>query len=161
MHGVKLILQSHGDKVFSRILKPKQASDASSVSLFQSAEMQKHIVQVQELHRLIDLQPTWDAADRVMCVSAIGDLTSILEEVYEMRLRQRPAVGLMQILIGWIYRLPRDFVGQLEQKDLLALVILAHWAGLLKFIKFVWFMKGWAEHVLDGVYMFLPTDMWG
>lgn len=160
MHGVKLILQSHGEKVFSGILEPKQASDSSSVNLSQSAEMQEHIVQVQELHRLIDLRPIWDAADRVMYVSAIDDLTSTLQEVYEMRLRQRPAVGLMQILIGWIYRLPRDFVGQLKQKDPLALVILAHWASLLKFMESVWFMKGWAEHVLDGVYRFLPTDMW-
>lgn len=33
-----------------------------------------------------------------MHVSTIDDLTSILEEVYEMRLHQRPTVGLMQIL---------------------------------------------------------------
>lgn len=160
MHGVKLIVQSYSEKVFSGILEPKQASDVSSVSPFQSAEVQEHIAQVQGLHSLVDLQPVWDAADRIMYVSAIDDLTSTFEEVYEMRLCHRPAVGLMQILIGWIYRLPREFVAQLEQKDPLALVIFAHWAGLLKFMESVWFMKGWAQHVLDGVYTFLPTDMW-
>lgn len=160
MNGVKLIVQSYRAKVFSGILEPKKDPEASKMSPFQSVEVQGHIAQVQELHSLLDLQPAWDAADRVVYVSAIDDLTSTVEEVYEVHLCQRSAVGLMQILIGWIYRLPQEFVAQLEQKDPLALVIFAHWASLLKFMESVWFMKGWAEHVLDGVYMFLPVDMW-
>lgn len=160
MHGVRLILQSHHEEVFSGILKPSVNTDQPSMSPSLQSEMQEHITQVQGLQRLVDLQHSWDAADRVIYVSAIDNLTSTLEEVYGKRSLQKPAVGLMHILMGWLYRLPREFVAHLEQKEPLALVILGHWAGLLKFMESVWFMEGWAEHVLNGVCAFLPADMW-
>lgn len=161
MHGVKLILESHHSKVFSGILEPRPSSDISNMSPSMKNELQKHIAQVQGLQRFVDLQHSWDAGDRVIYVSAIDNLTSTLEEVYQKRSLRKPAVSLMHILIGWLYRLPRDFVAQLERKDPLALVILAHWAGLLKYMESVWFMKGWGEHVLNGVCAFLPADLWG
>lgn len=161
MHGVKLILESHHSKVFSGILEPRPSSDSTFVDPLMQNELQKDIEQVQGLHRLVDLQHSWDAEDRVMYVSAIDNLASTLEEVYEKRSLHKPAVGLMHILIGWLYRLPRDFVAQLERKNPLALVILAQWVGLLEYMESVWFMKGWGKHVLNGVCAFLPADLWG
>jgi len=160
MHGVKLILESHHDKVFSGILEPKPSLDVPNMSPSLRNELHKHIAQVQELQRLVDLQYRLGAGDRVMYMLAVDNLTFTLEEVYQKRSLRKPAVGLMHILMGWLYRLPRDFVAQLERKDPLALVILAHWAGLLKYMESVWFMKGWAEHVLNGVCAFLPADLW-
>lgn len=160
MHGVKLILESHYEKVFSGILEPKKGPPLPSMSPPMRNEMDKHIAQVQRLQRLIDLQISWDAADRITYVLTIDNLTSTLEQVYEKRSLQKPAAGLMHILMGWLYRLPREFVTHLEQKEPLALVILAHWAGLLKFMESVWFMKGWAERVVNGVCAFLPADFW-
>lgn len=160
MHGVKLILESHRNKVFSGILEPKPNSDVPNISPSLQNELQNHIAQVQGLQRLVDLQHLWDAGDRVMYVSAIDNLTSTVEEIYQKRSLRKSAVGLMHILMGWLYRLPRDFVAQLERKDPSALVILAHWAGLLKYMESVWFMKGWADHVLNGVCAFLPADLW-
>ncbi|EYE89998.1 Zn(II)2Cys6 transcription factor domain-containing protein [Aspergillus ruber CBS 135680] len=161
MHGVKLILESHRKKVFSGVLEPKPSSDIPNMSPSMQNEMQEYTAQVQGLQRLVDIQHSWDAGDRVMYVSAIDNLTSTLEEVYQKRSLHKPAVGLMHILIGWLYRLPRDFVAELERKNPLALVILAHWAGLLKYMESVWFMRGWGEHVLNGVCAFLPADLLG
>ena len=33
----------------------------------------------------------------------------------------------------------------------MALVILAYWAMLLKYMQSVWFMKGWDVHVMGGI----------
>lgn len=46
----------------------------------------------------------------------------------------------MDVLIGWIYRLPEEIIGSLERKEPHALVILAHWAVLLKSMNSAWFM---------------------
>ena len=160
MHGVRLILQSYHDKVFSGILKPIVNHDAPVLSGPLCSEMQEHIAEVQKLQHLLDLHHPWDAADRVMYVSAIDNLTPTLEEVYGKRALKTPGVAFMHILMGWVYRLPREFVVQLEQKEPLALVIFAYWADLLKFMEPIWFMKGWAGHVLNGVCSFLPADLW-
>ena len=158
MHGVRLILQSYHDKVFSGILKPIVNHDAPILSRPLQHEMQEHKAHVQGLQRLLDLHYAWDATDRAMYMSAIDNLTSTLEEVYRNRALQMPGVGFMHILIGWVYRLRREFVLKLEQKEPLALIIMVHWADLLKLMESVWFMKGWAEHVLNGVCAFLPAD---
>lgn len=160
MHGVRLVLQSYHEKVFSGILKPIVNHEVPVLSGPLRSEMQEHMAQVQKLQHLLDLHHPWDAADRVMYISAIDNLTSMLEEVYGKRALQTPGVGFMHVLMGWVYRLPREFVAQLEQKEPLALVIFAHWADLLKSMESVWFMKSWAEHVLNGVCAFLPADLW-
>jgi hypothetical protein len=48
-------------------------------------------------------------------------------------------------------------VSLLEQKEPLALIILAHWGMLLKYMRSVWFMEGWGEHMVSGVRSALPA----
>ncbi|KAJ5160276.1 uncharacterized protein N7482_007280 [Penicillium canariense] len=150
LRGVKLILMSHHAKVFSGILEPKGEEPEHSLSDSMRVELHEHTIHVEALRRLVEQEIT-DEADRSMCTAAINDLLEIMREVYTKRSHGNPGVGLMHLLIGWIYRLPGELVGRLEQKESRALVILAHWVVLLKYMDSVWFMRGWAEHVLMGI----------
>lgn len=160
MNGVKLVLESYREKVFSGILEPKDEPPVASISESMRAELQGHAAHVQALRALIELEVI-DDDDRKMYMLVIDNSMQTLGEVYEKRSAKLPPVGLMQVLIGWLYRLPPRLVSLLEQKEPLALVVLAYWAMLLKYMRSVWFMEGWAEHILSGIWTFLPEDYQG
>ncbi|KAF4539473.1 putative C6 finger domain protein [Lasiodiplodia theobromae] len=65
-----------------------------------------------------------------------------------------------QVVMGWIYRTKQDFILCLEQKRPMALVILAYFAPLLKSMEPMWYMRGWAEHIVAGVHMFVDEHYW-
>ena len=149
MNGVKVILESYQEKVFSGILQPKGGSHVHSISPSLQGELDEYAVHIQAVQRLVE--ETSDEVDCAMYVVAINDLLGTVNEVYEKRSAQKPSVGLMQVLMRWLYRLPRKMVSLMEQKEPPALILLAYWAVLLKYMRSVWLMKEWDEHVLSGI----------
>jgi hypothetical protein len=157
MNGVKSILHSYHEQVFAGILEPKINPEALSVSPLLRSELDEHILRIQAVQQLVD-QTFLTKTGNAIYTSAINELLVVLNEVYEKRSSQKSPVGLMQVLIGWVYRLPDELTSQLEQKEPVALVILAHWAVLLKYMQAVWFMKGWDAHVVMGVWNSLEAE---
>lgn len=151
MNGVRSIVESHRSEVFTGVLEPKPQPLAPIVELsLERSEMDSHIAQLQEIRTLVR-QKLQRESDVTMYDSVIDDLITVMNEVHNKRSIRWPPVGLMQLLIGWVYRLPDAFVKQLERKEPTALVILAYWAMLLKYMQTVWFMKGWDVHVMGGI----------
>lgn len=162
MRGTKLILHLYHDKVFTGILRPKHKikNDVSGSTISPSLrdDLNDHTVRIENTRQLLERLP--DSADQDMYTQVINGLLSTLNETHSRMLAETPAVGLLDVLIGWVYRLPERFVNLLEQKEPVSLVILAHWAMLLKYMRSVWFMEGWDEHVLYGIRASLPVDIW-
>lgn len=151
MNGVKFIVESYRSEVFTGVLDPKPQPTAPSFpSLSRRDEMDSHIEHLREVRKLIQ-QNLQHESDVAMYDSVMDDLLTVMAEVDEKRSIQWPPVGLMQVLMAWVYRLPDEFVNHLEQKEPMALVILAYWAMLLEYMQTVWFMKGWDVHVMGGI----------
>lgn len=150
MRGVRTIVMSYHGRIFSGILEPNVDETEPVLSDSMRIELHEHTIHVEALERFIE-QETTDEAERILYTNAINDLLEIMREVYEKRSTKDPGVCLMHLLIGWLYRLPEELVGLFEEKQPRALVILSHWAVMLKFMDSVWFMKGWSEHVLLGI----------
>lgn len=53
--------------------------------------------------------------------------------------------------LGWIYRMQDDFLEWLQNKEPLALVIVAYFAVVLKELESGWPADGWAEHIMAKV----------
>nr|XP_036582105.1 Sterol regulatory element-binding protein ECM22-like protein 1 [Colletotrichum truncatum]KAF6790662.1 Sterol regulatory element-binding protein ECM22-like protein 1 [Colletotrichum truncatum] len=51
----------------------------------------------------------------------------------------------------WMDNLTEDFIGCLKDGCPLALLILAHYAVLVKKLEFLWYMSGWAGRILCGI----------
>jgi hypothetical protein len=51
-------------------------------------------------------------------------------------------------VLGWLYRLPDGFVALVRRRDPGALVVLAHFALLLRTLRAAWWLDGWAEHLV-------------
>lgn len=157
MNGVKMMLQSHQDRIFSGVLEPKREPQTYVVVSSLCGELQQHTAHVQALQRLIDHEVP-DEIARIMYRKAINDLLKTVYKVYAKLSAQVPQVGLMQEVLGWLYKLPAEILNRLQQKEPLALAVLAYWAVLLRHMGQVWFMKGWDEHVLSGICASLPAD---
>ncbi|KAL0930502.1 Sterol regulatory element-binding protein ECM22-like protein 1 [Colletotrichum truncatum] len=52
----------------------------------------------------------------------------------------------------WAYHLQDDFVRRLQKKSPMPLVILAHFAVLLKTLEHVWWIAGWPQHIVSGIH---------
>lgn len=50
--------------------------------------------------------------------------------------------------LGWIYRIQDDFLERVQNKESLALVIVAYFAVVLKELEKGWPADGWAEHIM-------------
>lgn len=151
LRGVRTIVSSYHAMVFRGILEPKGEETEGVLSDSMRIELHEHATHLETVHRLIE-QDTTDETNRAMYKAVINDLLEKMREVYEKRSMGDPGVGLMHLVMGWLYRLPEDLVRQLEQKEPRALVVLAYWAVMLKYMDGVWFMKGWAEHILSGIF---------
>ncbi|EED17848.1 C6 finger domain protein, putative [Talaromyces stipitatus ATCC 10500] len=161
MRGVKSIVESHRSEVFTGDLAPNSQSMTVSVNpLLRKNETDSYLEHLQEMRTLIQQELPSDT-DRAMYNSVIDDLLAVRAEVNIKRSIQWPPVGLMQVLIGWVYRIPDEFVNRLEQKESMALVVLAYWAMLLKYMRSVWFMKGWDVHVMEGISASLQKEFHG
>ncbi|KAJ5098761.1 hypothetical protein N7532_005762 [Penicillium argentinense] len=156
MQGVKLTLSSYQWKVFTGILEPKPEEPLPGIEPSTRIEMHEHIVHVQAVESLITEEIPEE--DRSPYTSAINGMYDIMEQIYQRRSAQLSGVTYMHLVIGWLYRLQDRFVVLLEQKESRALALLAHWAVMIQFMEKTWFMKGWAEHVLSGISVYLQPE---
>ncbi|KAM0284016.1 hypothetical protein ACHAQH_002211 [Verticillium albo-atrum] len=60
--------------------------------------------------------------------------------------------GEIQHVLSWLYQLETGFVERLERKEPIALILLGHFAVLLRTLDRYWFMDGWAIHILAEVH---------
>ncbi|CAP97064.1 hypothetical protein EN45_083310 [Penicillium chrysogenum] len=157
MRGVRLIVISHRAKVFSGVLELRPNDQSRDLTAAMRDELHEHTIHTEAVKQLIERDIT-DNEARGRHLAVIENLLEIMREVYERRSAGSSGVDLMDLVMGWFYRLSEERIGSLEQKEPHILVILAHWAVLLKYMDSAWFMDGWAEHMLSGISTYLHED---
>ncbi|KAF7125541.1 hypothetical protein CNMCM5793_001780 [Aspergillus hiratsukae] len=150
MRGVRSILESRAAEIFSGVLTPEVLEGEACLGEELAEELERHKGRIREVQEFIRAE-TGDPKIREMYDSVLDSLQDTFDEVYRMRAAGKHGVSLMHLVIGWIYRLEERFVGLLEDKDPLALAVLAYWAVLLKYMQSSWLMAGWDGHVLSGI----------
>lgn len=66
-----------------------------------------------------------------------------------------------QNLFRWTYQLEEEFAALLQERRPVSLIILAHFALLLKNFEIIWFLQGWADHIMNGIQKFLDDHYQG
>ncbi|KAL4894712.1 hypothetical protein BDV59DRAFT_174848 [Aspergillus ambiguus] len=161
MRGVRSILESRREEIFTGILEPVPGPRADTIGPDLLAELVQHKQHIIGVKHFIELH-TVDQDTRDLCISACMNLMTTFEDVYEQRTLGRDGICLMAAIIGWIYRLPETFIIHLEDKHPFALIVLAHWSILLRYMQTSWLMVGWDKHVISGIRTSLREDfhMW-
>jgi hypothetical protein len=62
------------------------------------------------------------------------------------------------LIFRWLYTLPEIFASDLQQQEPLALLLFSPFVVLLKEMEAYWFVRGWPEHIMSGVYQYLNVD---
>ncbi|PGH27859.1 hypothetical protein AJ80_00409 [Polytolypa hystricis UAMH7299] len=63
------------------------------------------------------------------------------------------------ILTGaWLYQLSEEFLVCLKQRKPAALAIYAHYVVLVRDLRSMWLIDGWADHLISGTYHALPLE---
>ncbi|KAK1141864.1 hypothetical protein N8T08_008377 [Aspergillus melleus] len=155
MRGVRYILFSKHAEVFSGILDPGE-QESPKMTLALETELSEQGAHLSVARQFLD--HSVPESEKELYVSGMDKLIASFEEMHNIRSIRGDGANLMPAVIGWIYRLPETFVRRLEDKDSFALVILAHWSVMLKYMAPSWFMEGWDMHVISGIRSSLRVD---
>lgn len=58
----------------------------------------------------------------------------------------------------WLYTLPEIFASDLQQREPIALLLFSPFVVLLKELEAYWFVRGWPEHIVSGIYQYLNVE---
>ncbi|KAL4810611.1 hypothetical protein BDV18DRAFT_165297 [Aspergillus unguis] len=85
--------------------------------------------------------------------SAYSDYSNVLGRLRETYTTVRSSNGdNFPRIFYWLYTLPDTFIADLQNRQPLALVLFAFFAVLLKEVDSTWFIRGWPEHIISGIY---------
>ncbi|KAL0940228.1 uncharacterized protein CTRU02_202991 [Colletotrichum truncatum] len=156
LKGVRLVVDTMGfDAIFSGVLGPF-TNEPEREPLCRKAD---RVVWWQPaLNRISDLIPSTGADARIF-EKMLDGVSSAFEETFGTAEQPKRAIdGRMEVIVGCIYRTEDEFVQCLKDKKPVALLILAHLVVLFKTLEWIWYMKGWATHILHGVALMLGSD---
>ncbi|KAI9374117.1 hypothetical protein BJX61DRAFT_532591 [Aspergillus egyptiacus] len=162
LHGVRAIMEQKRQEIFTGVLAPTE-NDPGLVSksgIDLRAELQRHRTRLREIRDLV-LTRVANTEEGNIYTSVVDDLVRSFEQAYQTRERGCSALELMASTMGWTFRLLPTMIDRLEEKEPVALIILAHWAILLRFMREIWFMRGWDEHLITGIRACLPGEYAG
>ncbi|KAL4909520.1 hypothetical protein BDW74DRAFT_174721 [Aspergillus multicolor] len=155
LHGVRTILSQKQPEIFTGVLaikEEKQEMDIPNPEL--DTELSRHLHRLQEVKAMVAVEVQ---ADRDLYVKMVNDLIRCFEGAYQKRKAGVVPPELMPFTMGWTFRLPEMMIDRLEGREPIALVILAHWAILLRYMGEAWFMRGWDRHIILGIRACLPS----
>ncbi|KAL4883211.1 hypothetical protein BJY04DRAFT_185051 [Aspergillus karnatakaensis] len=159
LHGVRAITAQKHSEIFTGVLEPTARRPTSSdPAPGHEDEIARHKMRLREIRTLVDKEVSLDKA---AYVKALDDLIESFEHACEHRRLGGYVTELMPFTMGWTFRLPEIMIQKLEEKEPVALVILGHWAILMRYMRGVWFMRGWDEHIIRGIRACLPLAYHG
>src|SRR5699024_5741208 len=89
--------------------------------------------------------------DNTACIPAFRLLEATYESTYGRDGASSRVSPVHKYVFRWIYCIEDNFIALLRQREISSLVILAHWALLLRTMPARWFIYGWAEHLVLSV----------
>ncbi|KAK1689594.1 hypothetical protein BDP55DRAFT_653565 [Colletotrichum godetiae] len=165
LRGVRLVIETVGfEAIFSGVLGPMPSGEDSPLSEDPSSLSGQVSVPSPSSRgsRLITWEPALRRVTQLISDSADGDEAAYrkMMDYVSIAFQQTfgttaepitASEGKMEVIMACIYRTDDDFVQCLKEKKSIALLLLGHFAVLVKTLEWLWYMRGWADHILRGV----------
>ncbi|KAF6842430.1 C6 finger domain-containing protein [Colletotrichum musicola] len=158
LRGVRIVVETMGwNAIFSGVLGPPPSERSEP-------EPRDEVVRTRD--RKVEWETAMAGISRMISASEdqdtetykkqLEDVTECFRQTFGNAEEPKYNVdGVMQVIIGCVYRMEEEFVQCLRDKKTTALLLLAHLAVPLKTLEWMWFMRGWASHILHGVALML------
>ncbi|KAJ6004207.1 hypothetical protein N7522_005852, partial [Penicillium canescens] len=159
--GVRSIVE-HSRDVLSVDLISSHASNSSSTRpLFESFEDQNDIHTgwrscYEHLQTILCLGISTDDFRYPIYHRALDGLAWSFDKVYSGTVTSKGENWAL--IFRWLYTLPEIFASDLQQREPLALLLFSPFVVLLKELEAYWFVRGWPEHIVSGVYQYLNVE---
>ncbi|KAJ6104084.1 hypothetical protein N7523_010404 [Penicillium sp. IBT 18751x] len=89
-------------------------------------------------------------------LEALDGLAMSFEKVYDRKDISRGDKWAQSF--RWLYALPEVFVSDLQERQSLALLLFSPFVVLLRELDSYWFVCGWPEHIVGGIYRHLNVE---
>ncbi|KAI3559235.1 hypothetical protein CABS03_07554 [Colletotrichum abscissum] len=151
LRGVRLVIETAGfEAIFSGVLAPPPSEEKPSPRKDPSAS--RPVTWEHALGRIAQLIADTADPDEATYRKMIQYVSSAFQETFGTFAEPTTASeGKMEVIMACIYRTDDDFVRCLKMKKTIALVVLGHFAVLVKKLEWLWYMRGWADQILQGV----------
>ncbi|KXH35619.1 hypothetical protein CSAL01_02842 [Colletotrichum salicis] len=161
LRGVRLVIETVGfEAIFSGVLGPILSEEGPSPSKDPSGQVSVS-ASSSIMSRLVTWEPALGRITQLVADSADSDQGTYRKTIdfvslafkQTFRTSAEPisaSEGKMEVMMACIYRTD-DFVRCLKEKKSIALLLLGHFAVLVRTLEWLWYMRGCANHILRGV----------
>ncbi|KAK1853984.1 C6 finger domain-containing protein [Colletotrichum chrysophilum] len=159
LRGVRMVVETIGfHAIFAGVLGPMPTEQPEEEP--PAEKMTERLVEWEPaVRRISDLIAVTNDQNSRIYEKVVTDLSECFAKTFGTAQKPRHAFdGKMEIIIAWVYRMEDEFVECLKEKKHVALLILAHFVVLLKTLDWLWYMDGWASHILHGVALYLGPE---
>ncbi|CBF86646.1 Zn(II)2Cys6 transcription factor domain-containing protein [Aspergillus nidulans FGSC A4] len=154
LHGVRAILAQKQAEIFTGVLAISEKEQPAEITDHElDMELSRHVQHLQKIKATVIAEVQ---ADRDFYIQVTDDLIGCFGDAYQARKAGSAPPELMPYTMGWTFRLPEMMIERLEEREPIALVIMAHWTILLRYMGEAWFMRGWDQHIILGIRACLP-----
>lgn len=157
LRGVRIVVETMGwDAIFSGVLGPSPSERKEPEPQKETRKRDRMVEWDAALTGIAQLISASENNDTKTYSKTLEDVTECFRQTFGTAEKPNYDVdGTMQLIIGCVYRMEEEFVQCLREKKTTALLILAHLAVPLKTLEWLWFIRGWASHILHGVALML------
>lgn len=159
--GVRSIVEHSREVLSVDLTSPHTSNSSSTRPLFETFENQN------DIHT--EWQSCYEHLQMVLCHEipasdfrypiyhrALDALASSFDKVYSGTVTNKG--DKWALIFRWLYTLPGIFASDLQQREPLALLLFSPFVVLLKEMEGYWFVRGWPEHVMSGLYQYLNVE---
>ncbi|KAI0100979.1 hypothetical protein GGR51DRAFT_337063 [Nemania sp. FL0031] len=171
IYGVRLIREKFDeDELFTGLMAPFHAKFHRAKSQEEEDERRtavrrprcaregfQHLDWHEPLERLRDFVLS-QSLENESYLGALGNMIAIYNATFGDKDGVYDGPSENQFVFGWLYRLDKRFVKYLQRRDPIALVILAYYAVLISTTERLWYMTGWADHLIKATKALVPDD---
>jgi hypothetical protein len=155
LRGVKFIISTMGyNAIFNGVLGPIPSKMAASLGPLYFSASETLPVEWADALRRISVLVDLSNHDQNTYQGALSVLSGAVEVSFgNGKVPDHIPVKSEQFraAMAWLYKVTDDFVSLVEKREAIALIILAYYAVLLAPLEWIWYMEGWAKHIIDTV----------
>jgi len=156
LRGVQTLLSTSGEWIANGSMKLMLYPFAMDLELAMQANPEVTA-------KLAALSGLWDYSSDTFSITEVEGLNetlSLLHEAHGLIISSSDhfPVDIISIALAWPIRMPESFLVMVNQLKPEALIVLAHYSLLLKYVNHVWFMHGMSQHLLRTIHDSIGTE---
>ncbi|KAH7384084.1 hypothetical protein DE146DRAFT_214539 [Phaeosphaeria sp. MPI-PUGE-AT-0046c] len=150
------LIMFRGVRTTSQTFKQHNSQDVSNAGVRKSRPIPSLCEPTRWEHQLSELFEHVFATSAPEEKNEYAHAVEILKECFESRYHGEDSE--YHVVFAWLYKMSDKFLDRMQQHDPVPLIIYAHFVVLMQEMEQFWYMKGWTNHCMSGIYEALGKE---